>query len=155
MIKILTDKIVKSDNKSCIIKIKSGYDIFSKTKTKYNILKIPFFSDFFIRIGGSMYQDFGYNSNIKNIERTFYLCRAIKACKRQKGKIVFINNSIGPVTRDIYEKKMLKLLKTADYISVRDKYSYEYLLSNKINAVYHPDSVFALYNNSFQKESKV
>jgi len=102
-----------------------------------------------------MYQDFGYNSNIKDIERTFYLCRAIKACKRQKGKIVFINNSIGPVTRDIYEKKMLKLLKTADYISVRDKYSYEYLLSNKINAVYYPDSVFALYNNSFQKESKV
>jgi polysaccharide pyruvyl transferase WcaK-like protein len=102
-----------------------------------------------------MYQDFGYNSNIKDIERTFYLCRAIKACKRQKGKIVFINNSIGPVTRDIYEKKMLKLLKTADYISVRDKYSYEYLLSNKINAVYHPDSVFALYNKSFQKESEV
>lgn len=154
MIRILIDKIIKSDNKPCIVKIKGGHDIFSKLKAMYNIFKIPFFSDFFIRIGGSLYQDFGYNSNIKDIERTFYLCRAIKACKGQKGKVVFINNSIGPVTTDIYEKKMLKLLKIADYISVRDKYSYEYLIHKSINAVYHPDSVFALYNRSFTKNQR-
>lgn len=43
MVKILTDKIVEADNKSCIIKIKGGHDIFSKIKAMYNILKIPFF----------------------------------------------------------------------------------------------------------------
>jgi polysaccharide pyruvyl transferase WcaK-like protein len=154
MIKILIDKISKFDNKPRIVKLQGGHYRFSKIKIAYTISSIPFFSDFFIRIGGSVYQDFGYNSNIRDIERTFYICRALKACKGQRSKIVFINNSIGPITTEIYEKKMLKLLKMADYISVRDKYSYEYLSNNGIDSVYHPDSVFSLYNEKFQKRLK-
>jgi colanic acid/amylovoran biosynthesis protein len=137
MIEILASKIKEYDKDPSIVKIKG----------KCDKIKILFSLDFFVRIGGSLYQEFP-NNNSRASCRYFYrleqLFNTFKIFRREKTKIVLINNSIGPIFSEDFERELIQLFKLADFISVRDKFSFEFLTSRGINAVYAPDIVFLL-----------
>ena len=76
----------------------------------------------------------------------------------KRSKIIFINNSIGPIITKDFEKKTTKVCEQADFISVRDKYSYDFLAQRGIKSIFCSDSVFLLYellNKDYCLKSKV
>lgn len=150
MINFLKNNILMHDKKASIIMLKKKHDLF-------NALHL---SNYFIRIGGSLYQEFKYNNNKKGIRKMYLFFKLLKFIKREKNrsKIIFINNSIGPIITKDFEKKTTKLCKQADFISVRDKYSYDFLDQRGVKSIFCPDSVFLLYellNKDYCVKSKV
>ena len=150
MINFLKNNILMYDKKASIIMLKKKHDLF-------NALHL---SNYFIRIGGSLYQEFKYNNNKKGIRKMYLFFKLLKFIKREKNrsKIIFINNSIGPIITKDFEKKTTKLYKQADFVSVRDKYSYDFLDQRGVKSIFCPDSVFLLYellNKDYCVKSKV
>jgi len=150
MISFLKNNILKYDKNALIITLKNRHDLFNALYS----------SNYFIRIGGSLYQEFKYNNNKKGISEIYSFFKLLKFIKREKNrsKIIFINNSIGPIITKDFEKKAANLCKQADFISVRDKYSYDFLNEKGIKSHFYPDSIFLLYellNKDYCVESKV
>jgi len=137
MIEILESKIKEYDKEPSVLEIKS----------KFDKIKILFYLDFFVRIGGSLYQEFPNNSSrasCRHFYRLEQLFNTFKIFRREKTKIVLINNSIGPIFLEDFERELIQFFKLADFISVRDKFTFEFLTSRGINAVYAPDIIFLL-----------
>lgn len=109
-------------------------------KGKFNIIRsIPSF-DAFIIIGGSMFQD--TPESIKDYTNDFYLCKILKFFKK---RFYIMGCNIGPFITWGCLPILTKLFKLADFISVRDEESYNFLKSiNLENKALYPDIVFSL-----------
>lgn len=96
--------------------------------------------DLFIMGGGGLLQD---ETTVYNV--SFWLKKLKFAINNGKKTYVFAN-SLGPVNYKFNHHKIIKVLKDATFISVRDKQSFDYLKKNQINQVeLTSDPVFALH----------
>lgn len=80
--------------------------------------------------GGNIFQD-------KTSVRSFRYYAFIAKLARKNGcKVILMGNGIGPINNKKCKEKLKKIILSADYISLRDKESYEYVKSFKEDNVY-------------------
>lgn len=111
-------------------------------------------ADYFISAGGSTFTGFKKNS-------FKYIAEITKTTLNPKLKTGAIGVSIGPFNNSKNERLVLEYLKRMDFLSVRDKRSYEYV--KQLNLPYEPIHAFDLaalqpliyqdYNIDFNKKS--
>jgi polysaccharide pyruvyl transferase WcaK-like protein len=137
MISLLKEKIMLYDKFADIRLLKGRKDI----------LKYFYSSNNYIRIGGSFYQEYPFNNNRKSNRVIYKYLKLFNLIKRinNKNKIIFVNNSIGPIFTKGFEYEVLKVFSLADFISVRDNFSSDFLTKKRIKNIICPDSVFLLY----------
>lgn len=87
---------------------------------------------------------------VYNYKTTFLRMREMLE-DRQKCRRAVISCNISPFPNKLAEKVIKKQLSRFDFITVRDKYSYEYIKSNlpKVKCEYYPDIVFSLAGSAF------
>lgn len=99
-------------------------------------------------IGGSLFQDYkeGYKSyRLRNI--------ILKGFKILKKKVCIMGANIGPIYSEECMEIFKKTFKYSNYISVRDKKSYEILKENNIkNCNCYPDIVFNYQDNNSMED---
>ena len=93
---------------------------------RFDVLKIRKYmkrTNTFILGGGSILQD-------ATSSRSLYYYLFITNLAVKTGcKTILYSNGIGPINKPYHRKKAAKLLEKIDYITVRDKKSYEYIRS--------------------------
>lgn len=132
------------DKTSLTYKVKSVHS-FNPLKVFFSILK----SDCLISGGGSLLQDVTSNKSL-----IYYILVLILAvvCKK---KIIIFAQGIGPINNKFLSKMTAWILKKANYITVRDKNSIEYLNHNGIKSIKCFDPVWSLDIKQDMKNSSL
>lgn len=102
------------------------------TRKKYNVNTIDRYnvfsiiaglakSDALVFGGGSLLQDITSKRSI------YYYLFLIKLAKMMNNKVIMLSQGIGPIVRENSKNAVRNTLKYIDYITVRDKYSKEFL----------------------------
>ncbi|WP_413524479.1 polysaccharide pyruvyl transferase family protein [Carnobacterium divergens] len=119
--------------------------LISTTKLLININKY----DAYVTIGGSLFQQ-------ENYWKKKWLNKYIKTSlfKIFGKKVVFMGFNFGPYQDEKYLNSYKKIFKKADFVSVRDKESYDLLAMDSSSVYLYPDIAFSLpYDESnFKKE---
>ncbi|NLK64414.1 MAG: polysaccharide pyruvyl transferase CsaB [Tissierellia bacterium] len=110
------------------------------SRNKYmEIVKEIINSDILVGGGGSMLQ------NITSNRSLFYYLTILKLAKLFGKKVVLLGNGIGPLKNSIAVKTTIKVLKSLDYIVLRDEVSFELLKKYNLKNIYlGNDLVFSL-----------
>ena len=101
------------------------------TIDRYNILSILnalLSADVLIFGGGSLLQDVTSKRSI------YYYLFLIRLAKLMKNKIIMLSQGIGPIINEKSKKAVQSTLSLVDYITVRDNYSKEFLVSIGVDA---------------------
>ncbi|MCQ2770809.1 MAG: glycosyltransferase, partial [Clostridia bacterium] len=85
--------------------------------------------------GGNLFQNKTSNRSL------YYYLYIIKLAKKYGAKVIIYANGFGPL-KDGKDRNVIEALKGADYISVREKSSYDFCVKNGIDAVLTADPVF-------------
>lgn len=120
-----------------------SFDYFEKSIDKADVLVIG---------GGNMIFDLNYNS--LSAER---FNRFIEITKRKSKKIFVVSIGIGPFKTDYQEKKAIESLSKCDYITFRDKSSYDIFRKynkNHSNVSVSIDPVYLMSNRVDSKSKK-
>ena len=122
------------------------YDIFGIFRTLRN-------SNLFILGGGSLIQD------VTSTKSVMYYLWMTWLAKRQNKKVLFYANGIGPLRKESNKKRVRRVLKTVDYITLRDDDSKEVLEQLGIdvskNVEITADPVFCMREKNDEKAREV
>lgn len=113
--------------------------------------KIAIECDVYITLGGSVFQF----KSLKSLINRFRKISILKSAKRKGAKILTIGSNVGPFDIPLSTKALNMELKLNDYITVRDKYSYDYVKKVFDNVSYADDIVFEMLEreNLMKKDS--
>ncbi len=107
-------------------------------KDLFKVISSIFKTDILIFSGGNLLQN-----ETSNLSLFYYLFIAI-CSKIFFKKTVFYSNGIGPIDGFLQNLLTKIVLKTADFVSVRDEFSIEYLKNNKITGELTVDGLWEL-----------
>lgn len=157
ILKILTENIKQFEPNSEIIVFSSNPE---KTAKNLNVNSIKSFNlpsvikslykcNSLISGGGSLLQD------VTGKKSLIYYLGIIALAKLFQKKVIIYAQGLGPIYSDLLRKLTWKLLKTVDYITVRDAKSQKMLQEQGINSVLCSDPVWNLNIDKSQKTNRI
>ncbi len=114
-----------------------------------NVLKEILTCDCLISGGGSLLQD------VTSKKSLIYYLAILYAAKLSRRKIIIFAQGIGPINNKVLKALTLFILKKADYITVRDENSLEYLKHSHINAKKCSDPVWNIKSDKAEIQNRV
>lgn len=145
-------------SKSCKITVLSSDTEY--TETIYNIKAVNSFNlkevinaikdtDIFISGGGSLLQD------VTSLKSLIYYSSLITLAKLFRKKVIIFAQGIGPIKNKLAQIVVKNLLKTCDYLSVRDENSLKLLNSWNINAELTCDPIYSIKVNQQKPQNNI
>ncbi len=130
-------------------KVKKEYNVSTcYFKSFFGIIKTLFKCDILISGGGSLLQNKTSNHSL------FYYLFIILLAKLMQKKVIIFSQGFEPIKGEIPLFITKEILKKADFISVRDKNSYDLLSKYNIKSYLTSDPVYSLLENVNPCENK-
>lgn len=103
--------------------------------------------DTFIKIGGSMFP----HGTVKEGILRYYEMAQIKKLKRRNLNVCIVNCNIGPMKTGVGRRATSKILKMADFVTCRDRATFDLIQKNKKNVYYYPDIILGLKDSGIME----